>query len=557
MNEELLFLLITVPAILVFTLMGVWYANKFLSPFARRLFIVMILLQAVIAGLDLLITQGIPAFWKWFLYIHAELNAGTIFASAQLMIVALAAFINGTVQPPLKLWQRLYWYLLAGAFVYLSLDEYFTIHEVVIGLDRYKPFYMAGGVTLVVSSVAAYWFGHRKELKTFAMILGGLAIIGGGGLAFEPVLWEILCPLVGGSACYRLIVWGETLETFGATVVLGGLLLYVESNWSPIQVKRVQRVLWAGGALWSMYLAANLWVLPAVEARFFAKSVQVQYADGNLSLLGYQVSRTAIGNVPDLTLTLYWELGHSLPEDYNVSVHLVERPSAHSVAQSDWISDLDLMVYPSIAWLPGIPVRTVFRLALPKDLPKSRSYWLIVRVWRRNGDGVPVAQSDRPLLAPDTLILQSLPALAKTSPPPPPIASGYHLADSLTLFGYSLPEQVSPGDTLKVRFWWRKDSVFGADPVQFIHLIGKDQVYFAYDQQPFANGFPVSDWPVGVDLLDEWSVTLPGDLPPGVYSLYTGLYEWPALTRLNVKDANGQGITNNTVLLGTVNVVAP
>ncbi|HKZ68516.1 MAG TPA: hypothetical protein VJ020_00450, partial [Anaerolineales bacterium] len=103
MNEELLFLLITVPAILVFTLMGVWYANKFLSPFARRLFIVMILLQAVIAGLDLLITQGIPAFWKWFLYIHAELNAGTIFASAQLMIVALAAFINGTVQPPLKL----------------------------------------------------------------------------------------------------------------------------------------------------------------------------------------------------------------------------------------------------------------------------------------------------------------------------------------------------------------------------------------------------------------------------------------------------------------------
>ena len=104
---------------------------------------------------------------------------------------------------------------------------------------------------------------------------------------------------------------------------------------------------------------------------------------------------------------------------------------------------------------------------------------------------------------------------------------------------------------------YAQETVFGADPVQFIHLIGKDQVYFAYDQQPFANGFPVSDWPVGVDLLDEWSVTLPGDLPPGVYSLYTGLYEWPALTRLNVKDANGQGITNNTVLLGTVNVVAP
>jgi len=50
---------------------------------------------------------------------------------------------------------------------------------------------------------------------------------------------------------------------------------------------------------------------------------------------------------------------------------------------------------------------------------------------------------------------------------------------------------------------------------------------------------------------------LPSDLPPGQYDVYTGLYEWPSLARLNVVDAGGQAVVDNTIRLGTLVLIDP
>lgn len=106
---------------------------------------------------------------------------------------------------------------------------------------------------------------------------------------------------------------------------------------------------------------------------------------------------------------------------------------------------------------------------------------------------------------------------------------------------------------MDLKFWWRKSNAFASDPIQFLHLIGNGQAVYTNDQQPFGGGFPVSDWPSGVDLMDE----LPSDLPPGQYDVYTGLYEWPSLARLNVVDAGGQAVVDNTIRLGTLVLIDP
>jgi hypothetical protein len=552
MTAEQVFFAITISAILVFLGSGFVFANKVLSGITKTIFLFMVVVQAGLAALYLFsITITGPSFWKWFFHIHAELNAGAMYGATQLMAVCLLAMLNSVVVPG-RVWQRVFWLILAAIFLFLSLDEYFVIHEDVIGLDKFRIPYIIFGVSLAIFCALAWWFGFRRETALLSALLSGLGLIGFGGLLYEPfVLWPRICPLVG-SVCPGYYVYGETMETFGATLVLTGFLSYAQRRLDRLQMEKVAKALLLVGGIWFSYLAANTWLLPAIEARTLAAPLSIEYENGLVKLIGYTVSPSVIRGSSSIRVTLYWLASQTLERDYNISVHLLSQPDMSSVAQDDWISSAELNVYPSVDWLPGIPVRTVFSVELPKDLATSRSYLLIARLWSGNDSAISVTDADRPLLTSDTVILQGLPALSTAPPPSPASASQYQFGSGLILYGYNLPQRIAPGQSLTVGFWWRKNSAFNAAPSQFLHLVASDRSPLVFDQPPFRGTFPIPDWPIGVDIMDQWVVSLPSEAWPGNYDVYSGLYEWPSLLRLSVTDANGQPMPNNEVRLGMV-----
>lgn len=128
------------------------------------------------------------------------------------------------------------------------------------------------------------------------------------------------------------------------------------------------------------------------------------------------------------------------------------------------------------------------------------------------------------------------------------------LGDGIRLAGYDvIPDAPRPGDGLILRLHWAVDEVPAADWTVFTHLLGPsptgDSTVIAGHDSPPGNGsLPTSRWRPGWRIIDEYSIPLPEDLPPGQYDLEAGLYQASG-ARL---PAGGAG-----VLLGTVDVSPP
>jgi hypothetical protein len=128
------------------------------------------------------------------------------------------------------------------------------------------------------------------------------------------------------------------------------------------------------------------------------------------------------------------------------------------------------------------------------------------------------------------------------------------LGDGIRLAGYDvIPDAPQPGDGLILRLHWAVDAVPAADWTVFTHLLGPSPaggstVVAGYDSPPGSASLPTSHWQPGWRIIDEYSILLPEDLPPGQYGLEAGLYQASG-ARL---PASGTG-----VLLGTVEVSPP
>jgi hypothetical protein len=128
------------------------------------------------------------------------------------------------------------------------------------------------------------------------------------------------------------------------------------------------------------------------------------------------------------------------------------------------------------------------------------------------------------------------------------------LGDGIRLAGYDvITGAPQPGDGLVLRLHWIVDEVPAADWTVYTHLLGPtpagdNRVLAGYDSPPGNGSLPTSRWQPGWRIIDEYSILLPPDLPPGRYALEAGLYQ-PSGARLPAGDAG--------IPLGTVDVSPP
>ena len=121
------------------------------------------------------------------------------------------------------------------------------------------------------------------------------------------------------------------------------------------------------------------------------------------------------------------------------------------------------------------------------------------------------------------------------------------LGSGITLRPTFFDTQFRRGDTVSIRLLWSFAEARSENDIRFVHLVGADGIPIIQDDRTLGTQTAGSQWAENVTL------TLPDDLPRGVYRLYTGWYTYPDLMRIPVF-WTGEGAEEGLVLLGYIEV---
>ena len=135
------------------------------------------------------------------------------------------------------------------------------------------------------------------------------------------------------------------------------------------------------------------------------------------------------------------------------------------------------------------------------------------------------------------------------------------IGDNIRFIGYDLDRaEIAPGQTLQLALHWQAQSPIPNRLKVFTHVIGrinpatKSPVWAQMDGEPVGGSRPTSGWQVGETIDDLYGLQLPANIPAGEYTLEIGMYDPVTLARLPVRDAAGNRVEDDRVVLGTVNV---
>jgi hypothetical protein len=253
-------------------------------------------------------------------------------------------------------------------------------------------------------------------------------------------------------------------------------------------------------------------------------------ADGSLALAASTAlpPDVEVGGVLDLALV--WRVGAppagaSGLDDAYLFAGLFD-DAGQRWAQTDEVPLGSL--YPPAAWPAGSLVRTPVRLIVPVGTPPGR-YRLDVG-WYRFVDGQPIwlpwqsgerlALGDVEVIAPEDW--RALPLPEVTYP------AGVMIGPGVRLLGFDAPSlEGYPGEALHLDLYWQAVED-GPEPGQAVLKLtsdapgGRGEVLARVASSPAGGRAPFAGLTAGQVVRDPRSLTLPGDLSPGVYSLEVG-----------------------------------
>ena len=126
---------------------------------------------------------------------------------------------------------------------------------------------------------------------------------------------------------------------------------------------------------------------------------------------------------------------------------------------------------------------------------------------------------------------------------------------SIKLISSATAERLAQGESPVVRLYWQAAAVPPEDYVVFVHLLDPDGGLVAgHDGAPSDGLYPTSTWQPGDVVPDIHRMELKLEPAPGTYLLWVGMYAWPSIERLPVRDARGIEQINSILLLKTIEV---
>lgn len=124
-----------------------------------------------------------------------------------------------------------------------------------------------------------------------------------------------------------------------------------------------------------------------------------------------------------------------------------------------------------------------------------------------------------------------------------------NFGDQVFLLGYH-PEVASarPGDTMDLSLFWKAQQPLAIDYQAFVHVFDESGTLVAQADKLNPGEYPTRRWPLDKYVPDQYALALPPDLPPGQYTVSSGLWVQSEGWRLPVFDTAGQQIGDSAPL---------
>ncbi len=248
-----------------------------------------------------------------------------------------------------------------------------------------------------------------------------------------------------------------------------------------------------------------------------------------LTLLGFEtLPGPTVRTGQQVGAALIWQAGATPPAvDWQMSLWAKAGEGEQAWPLSDAVG-LAGAGYPTPQWRPGEILRGQVLARIPPALEPGL-YKLRLQLDTTHSPG------EDPFILPiGDFQVEGWPRVFES--PQPQIELGAALAGQATLVGLDAgATQASPGDTLKIRLYWRAEAEFAENYAAFIHLIGPDGLlYGQVDQTPGAGAFPTTGWLPGEYITDEYAIPLAENAPSGAYQIEIGMYNANTGQRLSV-----------------------
>jgi hypothetical protein len=261
---------------------------------------------------------------------------------------------------------------------------------------------------------------------------------------------------------------------------------------------------------------------PPVAHQLDLRFSPIDQAAGEVArLLGYTLEPSAVHPGEEVGVELCWQALGETQVDYSVFVHLVGQDE-RVVGRRDTYPGLGS--FPTSSWRAGDAFCDLYRVPVSAEAPSPEVYQVQVGL---HGQGERLLVTDAAGNTVNTVTLAPLKVTPKRWPQvevAQPLERNF--GDQIALLGYEMESTtLAPGGVLAYRLVWQALSSPPVDYTVFAHLRDASGETLAQgDGQPSGGAYPTSFWSPGETVLDERSLTLPPDLPPGDYHLVIGLY---------------------------------
>ena len=118
-----------------------------------------------------------------------------------------------------------------------------------------------------------------------------------------------------------------------------------------------------------------------------------------------------------------------------------------------------------------------------------------------------------------------------------------NFGDQIALLGHTeVGESAAPGSVVELTVFWRALRELEIGYQSFVHVLDSSGNLVAQSDKLNPGDFPTNRWPTDKYVPDTHRIVLPSDLPPGEYTIATGLWVQSEGWRLPVFDENGEAI---------------
>jgi hypothetical protein len=129
------------------------------------------------------------------------------------------------------------------------------------------------------------------------------------------------------------------------------------------------------------------------------------------------------------------------------------------------------------------------------------------------------------------------------------------LSDQIRLLGFEAPNTGSVGSEIHITLYWEAIRPPDDNYIAFVHLVGPTgQPATSHDGIPMNKRYPTLGWGPGDVVPDTHSLPLEPDMPLGTYTLKVGMYRWPSMERLPVRNDGGIEQADQAITLCTVEI---